>query len=163
RACTDAAAVYVRRETNRSPMGDTSLDELGARLSEEMRRGLCDAAIAQGRGARFDLGEGSEALAALWRAAARIRDIVTIPSTGEVRLPPSGAEGAMPIPPWLGSPDASAGERRARQPAEARAGLSGLDRKVVVVADDDPAVTWFLAGVLRSAGAIVHEAHDGAR
>ncbi|KYF58435.1 hypothetical protein BE08_18770 [Sorangium cellulosum] len=33
----------------------------------------------------------------------------------------------------------------------------------IVVADDDPAVTWFLAGVLRAAGATVHEAHDGAR
>jgi CheY-like chemotaxis protein len=33
----------------------------------------------------------------------------------------------------------------------------------VVVADDDPAVVWFLSGVLKSAGALVREAHDGAR
>lgn len=163
RACLDVAARHATRDAPSSPLGDVSLDELGARLSAELRRGLCEAALAQGRGARFDLGEGSEVLAALWGAVARIRDLVTIQSSGEVRFSPSGPEGAMPIAPWLGSPAVSGGDRRARQPIDARAGVSPLDRKVVVVADDDPAVTWFLAGVLRSSGAIVHEAHDGAR
>lgn len=162
RACAEATATYVRREVHRPPLGDTSVDELGARLAEEMRRGLCDAAVAQGRGNRFDLGEGTDVLAALWGAVARIRDLVTIHSSGGVRFAASGPEGALPIAPWLGGPF-DPGEVRGRALGEARAGEASLTQKVVVVADDDPAVTWFLAGVLRSAGAIVHEAHDGAR
>jgi CheY-like chemotaxis protein len=48
--------------------------------------------------------------------------------------------------------------------SDARAASAvSLAGKTIVVADDDPAVTWFLAGVLQAAGAIVHEAHDGAR
>jgi len=160
RACADATATYGRREVRRSPLGELSVDELGARLAEELRRGLCDAALAQGRGARFDLGEGSEVLAALWGAVARIRDVVTIESSGGVRFVGTGPEGALPIAPWLGEPGS---EGRASVFGEARAGAVTLDRKIVVVADDDPAVTWFLAGVLRAAGAVVHEAHDGAR
>jgi CheY-like chemotaxis protein len=160
RACAEATATYVRREVQRSPLGEVSVGELGARLAEELRRGLCDAALAQGRGARFELGEGTDVLAALWGAVARIRDLVTIHSAGGVRFAPSGPEGALPIAPWLGGPE---GEQRAQKLGEGRAGAASLDRRVVVVADDDPAVTWFLAGVLRGAGAIVHEAHDGAR
>lgn len=161
RACAEATAIYVRREVQRAPLGSVSVDELGARLAEELRRGLCDATVAQGRGNRFELGEGTDVLAALWGAVARIRDLVTIHSSGGVRFAPSGPEGALPIAPWLGASDA--GEARARWLGEARAGEASLERKVVVVADDDPAVTWFLAGVLRSAGAVVHEAHDGVR
>lgn len=162
RACADATASYVRREIRRTPLGELSVDELGARLAEELRRGLCDAAVAQGRGHRFELGEGSDVLAALWGAVARIRDLVTIHSSGGVRFVAGGPEGALPIAPWLGA-SADAGEARTRQLGEARAGTASLERKIVVVADDDPAVTWFLAGVLRAAGAVVHEAHDGAR
>jgi CheY-like chemotaxis protein len=162
RACADATASYVRREMVRSPLGDLSVHELGARLAEELRRGLCDATVAQGRGQRFDLGEGTDVLAALWGAVARIRDLVTIHSSGSVRFSASGPEGALPIAPWLGGPFDPA-ETRGRALGEARGGAASLDRRVVVVADDDPAITWFLAGVLRAAGAIVHEAHDGAR
>jgi CheY-like chemotaxis protein len=160
RAAAEATAVYVRREVTREPLGDVSVDELGARLAEEMRRALCDATLAQGRGQRFDLGEGIDVLAALWGAVARVRDLVTIHSKGTVRFAPSGPEGALPIAPWLSGPG---GELRARNLAEGRGGVASLERKIVVVADDDPAVTWFLAGLLRSAGAVVHEAHDGLR
>ena len=162
RACADATATYVRREVHRAPLGDVSVGELGARLAEELRRGLCDATVAEGRGLRFDLGEGSDVLAALWGAVARIRDLVTIHSSGGVRFALTGPEGALPIAPWLGGAF-DPGDVRARLLGEARAGEASLARKIVVVADDDPAVTWFLAGVLRSAGAIVHEAHDGLR
>jgi CheY-like chemotaxis protein len=159
RACAEASATYGRREVRRSPLGELSVDELGARLAEELRRGLCDATVSQGRSARFDLGEGSEVLAALWGAVARIRDVVTIQSAGSVRFAANGPEGALPIAPWLGD----GGERRAAALNEARAGAVSLDRKVVVVADDDPTITWFLSGVLAATGAVVHEAHDGAR
>jgi DNA-binding response OmpR family regulator len=38
-----------------------------------------------------------------------------------------------------------------------------LDGRRVVVADDDPAVVWFLADLLKAQGCIVHEAFDGRR
>ncbi|AUX48280.1 transcriptional regulator [Sorangium cellulosum] len=178
RAAAEAAATYVRREPAREPLGDVSLDALGARLAEELRRGLCDAAEPRSRGARVDLGDGAEVLAALWGAVARIRDLVTIRSQGGVRFSPSGPEGALPLAPWMAPPGAPPEEReRARQHSEIRAkapargagtsaaapGSAELGKMDIVVADDDPAVTWFLAGVLRAAGATVHEAHDGAR
>ncbi len=167
RAVIDAArSVGLQRDAARSPLGEVSLDDLGARLADELRRGLEGAALAAGRGARFDLGEGSEVLAAVWGAVARIRDIVTIHSRGEVRFAPSGPEGALPLASWLDGRDAGAASgSRALRPSDTRAAAAAisLEGKTIVVADDDPAVTWFLAGVLQAAGAIVHEAHDGAR
>ncbi|WP_441290468.1 response regulator [Sorangium sp. KYC3313] len=179
RAAAEAAVACVRAESARAvrgPFGAVSLDELGARLAEELRRGLCDAAEPRSRGANVDLGDGAEVLAALWGAVARIRDLVTIRSQGGVRFSPDGPEGALPLAPWMIAPSAPDGERsrlhseiRARSPARtisassAAPGDAALDAIDIVVADDDPAVTWFLAGVLRAAGANVHEAHDGAR
>ncbi len=96
RACAEATATYGRREVRRAPLGEVSVDELGARLAEELRRGLCDAAVAQGRRARFDLGEGSEVLAALWGAVARIRDVVTIQLRRRGALRRHGARGGAP-------------------------------------------------------------------
>ena len=160
-----AKTVGLQREPLRSPLGEVSLDDLGARLADELRQGLEGAALAAGRGARFDLGEGSEVLAAVWGAVARIRDIVTIQSRGEVRFAPSGPEGALPLASWLGGREGNAAEgSRSLRSSDARATSAvSLAGKTIVVADDDPAVTWFLAGVLQAAGAIVHEAHDGAR
>ncbi|WP_437778858.1 response regulator [Sorangium sp. So ce1097] len=176
RAAAEAAATCVRAEADRAargPLGAVSLDELGARLAEELRRGLCDAAEPRTRGAQVDLGDGAEVLAALWGAVARIRDLVTIRSQGGVRFSPDGPEGALPLAPWMSAPAAPEGERarqrsEVRAKAPARGGAQGasvpaLGAMDIVVADDDPAVTWFLAGVLRAAGATVHEAHDGAR
>src|SRR6185437_11011048 len=158
RACAAACAVSSRWDVRGVALGTLSVEELGARLAEELRRGLGDAALAHGRGVHVDLGEGSEVLAPLWGAVARIRDMVTIRSSGQVRFTASGPEGALPIAPWVGDEQV-----RAAAFGEARTGAVSLEGKVVVVADDDPAVTWFLAGVLRASGALVHEAHDGAR
>jgi CheY-like chemotaxis protein len=166
RAVVDAAkTVGLQCEQTRAPLGEVSLDDLGARLAEELRQGLEGAALAAGRGARFDLGDGSEVLAAVWGAVARIRDLVTIQSRGEVRFAPSGPEGALPLASWLGGREGNAadGSRSLRSSDSRAASAVSLAGKTIVVADDDPAVTWFLAGVLQAAGAIVHEAHDGAR
>ncbi|MEO7327787.1 MAG: response regulator, partial [Minicystis sp.] len=169
RACVAAAMLRTGRAPAPSPLGEVDLEQLSARLAEELRRGLTDAAVASGKGNRFDLGEGNEVLAAVWSAVARIRDVVTIRSQGGVRFTPSGPEGALPLASWMGDarPETDArspGEGRAPRGSEARARSEvSLDQKAIVVADDDPAVTWFLAGVLRAAGAIVHEARDGAR
>jgi CheY-like chemotaxis protein len=159
RACAEATAVYGRGEIQRAPLGEVSVDDLGARLAEELRRGLCDATLPSGRDVRFDLGEGSDVLAALWGAVARIRDLVTIQSGGHVRFAPSGPEGALPLAPWVGDAE---GERRGG-PVRDAGSESSLARTVAVVVDDDPAVTWFVAGVLRAAGVMVHEARDGVR
>jgi DNA-binding response OmpR family regulator len=161
-ACVEASATYLRREVAREPLGATTVDKLGVRLAEELRRGLCDAADARGRAATIDLGEGDEVLAALWGAVARIRDLVTIRSRGVVQFSPSGPEGALPMAPWLGA-DGPTGAPARSAAAERAQAATGLEKMVVLVADDDPAVTWFLAGALRAAGAIVHEARDGAQ
>jgi CheY-like chemotaxis protein len=164
RACLEIAAAHIQRSTEaRPPLGEVTLDELGARLNEELRRGLSDAAVASGKSTRFDLGEGAEVLAALWGAVARIRDLVTIQSHGDVRFAPSGPEGALPLAPWLGDGTQGPGGRAPRPTDPRGASEVSLAQKTIVVADDDPAVTWFLAGVLQAAGAIVYEAHDGAR
>ncbi|MDI1480541.1 response regulator [Polyangium sp. y55x31] len=164
KACAEVIASQVRRDIARAPIGEVTLDDLGARLAEELRRGLCDAADVRARSTRIELGEGSQVLAALWGAVARIRDLVTIESQGKVRFTPSGPEGALPFAPWLGGPEQAGQATRVRALGEARgARVPSLDRLRVVVADDDAAVTWFLAGVLRAAGATVYEAHDGER
>lgn len=165
RACFDVAGSFVKREPRREPLGPLTLDKLGARLADEIRRGLCEAAGSKGRAESVDFGDGSDVLAAVWGAVARVRDIATIRSNGAVRFDPSGPEGALPFAPWLGEREGELGRSRVRPVGgEVRAAASArLDGMVIVVADDDPAVTWFLADILGAAGAAVHEAHDGAR
>lgn len=165
KAIVEVTATYIKREIARSPIGDLTLDELGKRLAEELRRGLCDAADDRARQTKLAFGEGSEMLAALWGAVARIRDLVTIESRGQVRFVQAGPEGALPYAPWLGETNARAEQmNRVRPLGETRGNkVSSLERMSIVVADDDAAITWFLAGVLRGAGATVYEARDGER
>lgn len=166
RAIVEVTASYIKREVARAPIGEVTLDELGKRLAEELRRGLCDAADDRARQTKLAYGEGSEMLAALWGAVARIRDLVTIESRGQVRFVPSGPEGALPYAPWFGetNPRGEQGQR-VRALGEVRGAAKGasLERMSIVVADDDAAITWFLADVFRSAGATVYEARDGER
>jgi CheY-like chemotaxis protein len=146
------------------PLGETTVDDLTNRIIAEIRRGLPEA-LMTGKTTSIALGDGSDILAAVWGAVARVRDLVTIKSGGGVRFSTRGPEGALPFAPWWG--EGIVVERRApragsdpprRADAEPR-----LDGRRIVVADDDPAVTWFIGGVLRSAGAEVREAHDGDR
>jgi CheY-like chemotaxis protein len=148
------------------PLGETTVDDLTNRIIGEIKRGLPDALVS-GKSTPIALGDGSDILAAVWGAVARVRDLVTIKSGGGVRFSNRGPEGAMPFAPWWG--EGNAPERRGP-----RAGVGSdpprrsdietrLDQRRVVVADDDPAVTWFIGGVLRAAGAEVREAHDGDR
>ena len=162
RACAAVVSAYVKREVVREPIGSVSLDQLGARLAEELRRGLCDMVDPKSRGGTVHLGEGTEVFAALWGAVARIRDVCTIRSQGSVRFVPGGPEGAVPLAPWLDEP-AGSGASRSPAGALARRAEGSLEKARVVVVDDDAAVCWFLAGVLKSAGATVYEARDGDR
>lgn len=144
-----------RRNERAEPLGEMTVDELGARLAEELRRGLNDAASTDARTVKVALGDGHDVLAAVWSAVARVREITTIRSGGVVRFASTGPAGAVPLASF--SPEARNPGARGREVGdEAR-----LDGRSVLVVDDDPAVTWFLSGVLRAAGATVLEAHDG--
>jgi DNA-binding response OmpR family regulator len=147
------------------PLGETTVDDLTQRIIAEIKRGLPEALVT-GKTTPVALGDGSDILAAVWGAVARVRDLVTIKSGGGVRFSSRGPEGALPFAPWG---EGNLPERRApsgragSDPLRQRDGELRLEGRRMVVADDDPAVTWFIGGVLRSAGADVREAHDGDR
>lgn len=144
----------------REPLGEITVQALSERIAAEFKRGLVDALETSVPNARVALGEGHEVLAAVWGAVARVRELVTLRSGGGLRFEQTGPEGGVPFAPWGG------GERRAgaRGPDHARdaEGVS-LHGRRIVVADDDPAVVWFMAEILRSVGVEVLEAHDGQR
>lgn len=156
RACAEVAA--AGKSNAPKPLGEPTIEELAERLSDEIRRGLCEAAGPGSAATRVPLGDGTEVLAAVWGALARVRELVTIKSDGAVRFAPTGPEGALPIASFWDD-----GRAAADRATETRGAPAKLDGRRIVVADDDPAVTWFLSGVLRAAGATVFEAHDGKR
>jgi len=144
-------------------LGPLSIDDLGTRLTEELHRGLCDAANYRSRQDPIDLGSGDEVLTVMWEAIARIRELVTAKSKGAIRFAPIGPIEALPKANWLrGSSRRRHGERASklhevRDPGWAHS-LRGCS---VVVAEDDPSTNWFLTGVLNEAGAVVHSVYDG--
>lgn len=150
--------------TMRVTLGEPTVEQLGDRLSEEMRRALVDRLDHTARGCRVPLGEGAEVVGALWGAIARVREVITARTNGAVRYPGDGPEGAVAMAPWLHS-DVAASDRFSSSSGRRRgaAGDVVLDRRCVIVADDDPGVTWFISDLLRTTGCIVHEALDGAR
>lgn len=142
----------------REPIGDVTMEELASRVTAEVRRGLVSGVEPTGRSTTVPFGEGVDVMAAVWSAVARVREITTLRSGGTVRFESGGPEGAIPFAPWGG--ERRAGERQDGARASDRVRLEG---RLAVVADDDPAVVWFLAGMLKAAGMEVIEAHDGAR
>lgn len=152
----EVLAVYIDRIRQQEPLGDLTVDQLGARLAEEIRRGLCDAAKGSGRSTLLKLGDGSEVLAAVWSAVAQVRELVTLRTSGAVRFG-GGPEGAIPMAPWLASSDCMG--RRSTKPRQIN--VARLDGVEVLVADDDSATRWFLGDILRSSGATVREASTG--
>jgi len=144
-----------------TPLGQTTVEELTARIIEEVKRGLPEALI-QGKAIPIQLGDGSDILAAVWGAVARVRDLVMIKSNGSVRFSGEGPEGALPFAPWWGDTPTAA-QRGTERGVDGKEPDQPLEGRKIVVADDDPAVTWFVGGVLRAAGAKVREAHDGDR
>lgn len=138
-----------------APLGELTLDELVNRVQQELRRGLLDSARPGAREASIPFGEGVEELAAVWGAVARIRELAALRSGGSVSFESGGPEGAIALAPW------GAGERYASASAPRSEAAVSLKGRRVIVADDDPAVVWFIGGVLREAGAEVLEAADG--
>jgi DNA-binding response OmpR family regulator len=143
----------------REPLGDINVAQLVDRIAIEIRRGLVESVDPASRSASVGFGEGTDVMGAVWGAVARLRELVTLRSDGAVRFEPTGPEGALPFAPW--NDDRRVGERGAKD-GRAGDGVSLRGRRVVV-ADDDPAVVWFLSGILKAVGAEVYEAHDGER
>jgi DNA-binding response OmpR family regulator len=142
----------------RDPVGEVTVSALAERIAGEFRRGLVDALDGGAQATRVSLGEGHDVLAAVWGAVARVRELVTLHSEGSVRFQPTGPEGGVPLQPWSAE-ERRAGERGSR---ETRSGEGvSLSGRRLVIADDDPAVVWFMAGLLKAVGAEVIEAHDG--
>jgi DNA-binding response OmpR family regulator len=144
-------------QTETEPIGAVSVSALSERIAQEVQRGLVDALEPGSDIESVDLGHGAEVLGAVWGAVARVREFVTLRSDGKIRFDPGGPEGAIPVAPWLG------GEREARRQQGAQRDVEAvtLAGRTLVVADDDPAVVWFISGLLRAVGAQVLEAHDG--
>jgi CheY-like chemotaxis protein len=161
RAC-DEAVEHRNEVTMRVTLGEPTLEQLGERLADEVRKAIVESVDAAGRSVRVPLGEGTEVMSAMWGAIARVREVVIARTGGAVRFGGEGPEGAVAMAPWL-QPDMPGTDRlmaaagRGRGPA-ADVRLHG---RRVIVADDDPGVTWFIADLLRTAGCNVHEALDG--
>jgi CheY-like chemotaxis protein len=143
--------------TVRIALGEPTVEQLGDRLADELRRALVESVDPKARGARVALGEGTEVMAALWGAIARVREVVTARTGGSVRFQTGGPEGSIAL---AFQPDL-AGAERTRRGRGAAADVN-LEGRRVIVADDDPGVTWFLSDLLRTTGCVVHEALDGA-
>lgn len=138
------------------PIGELTVDALSDRIAREVRRGLVDSANPVGRSLSVPFGEGVDVLAAVWSAVARVRQLATMRSGGRVKFDEGGPEGAIPLAPWMG-------DDRARLPRRGEEENDEVDLKGrrVLVVDDDPAIVWFVSGLLRAVGAEVLEAHDG--
>ena len=141
----------------REPLGELNVSQLVDRIAVEIRRGLVEAVDPASRSSSVGFGEGTDVMSAVWGTVARLRELVTLKSDGNVRFEQTGPEGAVPLAPWNDS-------RRVGERGGGRAGEGvALQGRRVVVADDDPAVVWFLSGILKAVGAEVFEAHDGER
>jgi len=150
----------ARPRAAREPLGDMTVENLAERIAGEFKRGLVDALETVTPNVPVPLGEGHDVLAAVWGAVARVRELVTVRSGGAMRFEPTGPEGGVPFAPWGGG-ERRAGERGRDQSRDTE-GIA-LQGRRIVVADDDPAVVWFMAEILRSVGVEVLEAHDGKR
>lgn len=143
--------------TVRVALGEPTVEQLGDRLADELRRAIVEAVDPKSRSARVALGEGTEVMAALWGAISRVREVVTARTGGVVRFHAGGPEGTTALA-FQGD---SGGADRTRRARGAAADVN-LEGRLVIVADDDPGVTWFLSDLLRTTGCQVHEALDGA-
>ena len=145
--------------TVRMTLGEPTLEQLAERLAGELKSALVDSVDRTARSHRVPLGEGTEVLGALWGAIARVQEIVSEKTKGAIRFGGDTPEGAIALAPWLHH-DALASDRVGRRGRGAATDVR-LNGRRVVVADDDPGVTWFLSDLLRTAGCEVHEALDG--
>ncbi len=158
KTCRDVTD-QIKGNTIQISLGEPTVEQLGERLAEEVRHALVDAVDATGRNVRVQLGEGAEVYGAIWGAIARIREVVQTRTDGAVKFSGRGPEGAIALAPWLHGDNA--GAERAIVRGRGAAADVRLDGRRVIVADDDPGVTWFISDLLRTSGCTVYEALDG--
>ncbi len=162
RTVVELRAQAAEPRIGRDPLGDLSVAALADRISAEVRRGLLEAVEPSSRGISVGFGDGADVMAAVWGAVARVRELVTLRSSGAVRFDSSGPEGAVPIAAWSND-ERRAGERGTGSAEPRESDDVTLQGRRIVIADDDPAVVWFMSGLLKALGVEVLEAHDGAR
>ncbi len=156
RACAQICA--GRPSTRYEPLGAMTLDDLGARLASELHLSLCDTAADDRMRRRVvDLGEGSAVLTVMWDAVARIRELVSAQTAGELRFSPTPRDEALPA--GLALARSTTREKSDRSMGFNRgADAASLDTITVLVAEEDLTTNWFLSGVLRAAGATIVDA-----
>jgi DNA-binding response OmpR family regulator len=133
-------------------LGDATVEQIADRLAAIIREGLVGAAEA-GRDVAVPLGDGAEVLAAAWSAVARVRAHVAQRSAGRVRFRDVPRRGGPAVLALVDDDETAAEVERETEVS--------LDGRRILVVDDDPAIVWFFAGLLREAGAEVVEAADG--
>ena len=158
RATCESALAARRAPKPGGLPAEPTIAELSELLAKELHEALVGRVDPALRGRKVSLGEGNEVLGALWGAITRVRDVVTARTEGEVKFFGGGPHGALPLGPL--SDDAAYAERSRTKKRGAAEDVK-LQGRRVVVADDDPAVVWFISDLLKSAGCIVHEAFDG--
>jgi len=141
-------------------LGEQTIAQLGERLAAEVRRALVDSVDEHARSMKVTLGDGAEVWGALWGAIARVREVVTTSTGGIVQFSGHGPEGAFALAPIMSrvAPSDRAVQLGRNRDDAMDVNLAG---RRVIVADDDPGVTWFISDLLRTAGCVVHEALDG--
>jgi DNA-binding response OmpR family regulator len=159
RAACDEILEGREEHTLRMTLGEPTLDQLATRLADELRRALVDSVDKPALAQRIPLGEGTEVLGALWGAIARVQEIVAQKTRGAIQFGGGAPEGAIALAPWLHH-DVPGADRMAGRGPGAGDDVRMTGRRVVV-ADDDPGVTWFISDLLRTAGCEVFEALDG--
>lgn len=155
-ACDEARSAANQEEPPVRPLGTLTVNELADRLSQEIRTEL---AVLGDPNLAIPFDVGTDVLAPLWGAAARIRESIAARTHGATRFRSTGPLGAHFIAPSVDTVVA----RDTRMTGASRTSGKDVDltgRRILVV-DDDPAVTWFVADAFRSAGCIVDEALDG--
>jgi CheY-like chemotaxis protein len=98
-ALTDAARLPRPVDTVVHPLDGTVID-IADRLADQVRRGLIDALRPSSRDAYLQLGDGTEALAAVWGAVARVREILTTRSGPSARSLSRPGSTCAPIRTW---------------------------------------------------------------
>jgi len=150
RRIEELAALQSIERSGLEGLASATVSDIADRFADEIRRGIADS-LQVGHGEQVPIDEGTELMAAAWSAIGRVRAHLAERSQGRVRFhdaPRTGGPAALALTEGGGG-DASS--------------MTGdvLAGRRILVADDDPAVVWFFAGVMREAGATVIEAKDG--
>ena len=155
-------------------LGTLTLDELAEHVGQQVRTGLVDSLNTPSRNVPIDLGQGTEVVAAVWSALARIRDVVTSQSKGAIHFDDGAPISTVAVAPSLprstpstptapSEPSLPHGAPRADRRGEESVAappfdLTGLR---ILIADDDDDVSRFVAALFRQHDCVVQVAKDG--